>query len=168
MSIRTHANFRRSKQNVAFTVDDLKSAHLIGQVDEKFIACVLRDLPDDESVVILIDQHAADERIRVERLLEDYCRYALQQRSLGVEDGSTFRFGGTACLEPPIKILLTKEEAHLVRRHDVLEEFARWGIHFENGPEYSVETAGDNDRVQLAVTQVPVLLHEKARSLYVM
>ena len=52
---------------------------MLGQVDRKFVACVLpasgseqvgsADITEecDTGVLVLIDQHAADERIRVER-----------------------------------------------------------------------------------------------------
>ena len=62
----------------------LEAARVIGQVDQKFIllrAPVFREqqdnsgvneAPEEESLLILVDQHAADERYRVEALLQDY------------------------------------------------------------------------------------------------
>ncbi|EPQ30152.1 uncharacterized protein PFL1_02269 [Pseudozyma flocculosa PF-1] len=74
----------------------LRRAHVIGQVDEKFIACLLDlSLPTEDSVadmagrpglmrcgdgsrtaasplLVCIDQHAADERVRYERFLAEY------------------------------------------------------------------------------------------------
>src|SRR6266511_770779 len=62
------------------TKDDLRRFEVIDQVDRKFIACriptrnshpqgVPAILHSPSEVLILIDQHAADERVRVERFL---------------------------------------------------------------------------------------------------
>ncbi|EDV21601.1 uncharacterized protein TRIADDRAFT_59762 [Trichoplax adhaerens] len=69
------------------TSSTLDNCQVIGQVDNKFIACVIkgyinyiapyfRHLAGDnkENYLVLIDQHAADERIRLEKLLTDYCQ----------------------------------------------------------------------------------------------
>ncbi|KAJ1971811.1 hypothetical protein H4R33_007145, partial [Dimargaris cristalligena] len=43
---------------------------VIGQVDAKFIACRVQQLANDRSpLLVLVDQHAADERVRLEQLL---------------------------------------------------------------------------------------------------
>ena len=44
---------------------------MLGQVDCKFIACVLPPDADgrDHETLLLVDQHAADERIGLERLV---------------------------------------------------------------------------------------------------
>ncbi|KAH8830346.1 hypothetical protein DL96DRAFT_1592536 [Flagelloscypha sp. PMI_526] len=44
----------------------------IGQVDNKFIACMLAD-PTGQQNLVLVDQHAADERVRVEKYLKKLC-----------------------------------------------------------------------------------------------
>src|SRR6266700_296354 len=69
-----------------FTKADIQHAEIINQVDKKFIACRISiakhtdaitksNLPDREaqpnSVLVLIDQHAADERVRVEFFLKE-------------------------------------------------------------------------------------------------
>ncbi|KAK6540278.1 DNA mismatch repair protein [Orbilia ellipsospora] len=46
----------------------LKTAHVIAQVDEKYILIVLQS----PHLVVMVDQHAADERVRVERLWRTY------------------------------------------------------------------------------------------------
>ncbi|OBZ76731.1 DNA mismatch repair protein Mlh3 [Grifola frondosa] len=51
----------------SFARDDLRGARVLGQADRKFIACVMG------GAVVLVDQHAADERIRVERFLDALC-----------------------------------------------------------------------------------------------
>ena len=47
----------------------------MGQVDNKFIACMVNSEADSESssepnLLIMIDQHAAHERVRLEQLTE--------------------------------------------------------------------------------------------------
>jgi DNA mismatch repair protein MLH3 len=51
-----------------FSKEELGNARIIGQVDCKFVACTLPGDSTDEGepVLVLIDQHAADERVRVE------------------------------------------------------------------------------------------------------
>ena len=51
--------------------DDLTSARVIGQVDKKYILISITNL-SVSNFLLLIDQHAADERIRVEALLHDF------------------------------------------------------------------------------------------------
>ena len=48
--------------------DLLTGIEVIGQVDNKFIACRTAKPPQ---MIIFIDQHAADERIRLERLTKE-------------------------------------------------------------------------------------------------
>ena len=67
-----------------FTRTDLRNARVVGQVDRKFIACVIDSISqrdeDDEAEgahaardmsLVLIDQHAADERVRVELFMDE-------------------------------------------------------------------------------------------------
>lgn len=51
---------------VTFTKSQIADIKIIGQVGKKFIACKLDDM------LVLIDQHAADERVMLERYLGDY------------------------------------------------------------------------------------------------
>ena len=50
--------------NFSFTKTILADVQLVGQVDSKFIVAVGRD-----NLVILFDQHAVDERVRLEKLM---------------------------------------------------------------------------------------------------
>lgn len=56
-----------SSVELAISRADLQSSHVLDQVDGKFILCTTTD-----SVLFCIDQHAADERYRLERLLRDF------------------------------------------------------------------------------------------------
>ena len=44
---------------------DLANAKVLGQIDNKFIAIITQ-----KNFLMLLDQHAVDERIRLEKLLE--------------------------------------------------------------------------------------------------
>lgn len=97
----------------------------MGQVDCKFIACML-----EGSTLILIDQHAADERVRVERFLKELCLafldYDHEESSPVTEPASD-----TVELDPPVPVLLThREAAQIVKSKETKKVFERWGVEF--------------------------------------
>lgn len=143
----------------AFSREDLARADVLGQVDRKFIACLVRSSASehhgcpseptepldsgragDEPILILIDQHAADERIRVERLLrcicEEFISDQVERRILLPPAASSISSSNA----PPsqgsgvgTKILLTTSEAQALlgpRCGGVRSAFARWGFSF--------------------------------------
>ncbi|SPC67893.1 related to MLH3 - insertion and deletion mismatch repair protein [Ustilago sp. UG-2017b] len=62
---------------LAISRSDLQDAQVLDQVDGKFILCTTSPSPISENwepVLFCIDQHAADERCRLERLLHDYVK----------------------------------------------------------------------------------------------
>jgi DNA mismatch repair protein MLH3 len=117
---------------------------VLGQVDRKFIACVMsaRDSfenqpsgsREDGPMLVLIDQHAADERIRVEKFMGDLCKgfVALPE---GAEAALDVRV-----LEQPVWILLTRAEVKALTSSDDLQRaFRRWGISFQLLPDLGEE-----------------------------
>ncbi|KAG8194296.1 hypothetical protein JTE90_004527 [Oedothorax gibbosus] len=57
-----------------FNSNSLSSSKVIGQVDCKFIACIIQDFSDNhknQRLLTLLDQHAVHERIRLEELTDD-------------------------------------------------------------------------------------------------
>ena len=135
-----------------FSKEELCNARIIGQVDCKFVAC---SLPGDstnegEPVLVLIDQHAADERVRVERFLKELCKGALQG---GVE---------SVALDAKKGVVLTRDEATLLEQKEVLQELRRWGLHVE--PVAIMESLTAN-WVQVDVLAVPGFLRDKVRRL---
>lgn len=104
----------------------LATATVIAQVDEKFILVKLPLEADgsdairlEASTLVLVDQHAADERCRLEDLMASY---------FSSSDGEPI----TAILEKldtPITIEISASEARLLARRQ--HYLASWGISFE-------------------------------------
>ncbi|KAH0587870.1 hypothetical protein H2248_006625 [Termitomyces sp. 'cryptogamus'] len=154
------------KHHYRFRKEDLRRAVVINQVDTKFIACLIEDHTEDDDaessptpsprtrgqVLILIDQHAADERIRVERFLNDLCSGFLCRRNgenadLGIQ---------TKALSPPLPVLLTLHEAQrLSESSEVREAFRCWGFQFDLR-KTPLEVSSDDDSSDSGYTQVLV------------
>ncbi|KAE8413930.1 hypothetical protein BDV36DRAFT_267109 [Aspergillus pseudocaelatus] len=129
---------------------DLETAEIIAQVDHKFVMAKIRSTAASEysngshSILVLIDQHAADERCRVERLFEEYFTPSVE--------GS--RQVQTVTLEPIIfEIPVT--EAYAFGRYKQFFEF--WGV------EYTVEQGPANKSAYIFVHKLPMLIAERCR-----
>ncbi|KAH8118722.1 hypothetical protein DFH11DRAFT_695793 [Phellopilus nigrolimitatus] len=122
----------------SFTKESLERAQVIDQVDRKFIACLVAvsppdgpcsnerpvDDPNRETAdvhsLVLIDQHAADERVRVERYLKALCLGFLDRDGVGVE---------RCMLNPPVPVLLTKFERDRLKGSSRMKNaFRGWGF----------------------------------------
>jgi DNA mismatch repair ATPase MutL len=131
-----------------FSKEDLGNASVIGQVDCKFVACLLPGDSTDEGgpVIILIDQHAADERIRVERFLKELCDAAVQGDAESI------------ALDAKKGVVLTRDEASLLQQNEVVQELRRWGLRLEPVEILESLTAA---WMQVDVLAVPALLRDK-------
>ncbi|XP_061705092.1 uncharacterized protein LOC133516268 [Cydia pomonella] len=68
-------DFKLHKDNacLTFNAESLQNAKVLGQVDRKFIATILNGNSNDaHSCLVLFDQHAVHERIRLEQNISDY------------------------------------------------------------------------------------------------
>jgi len=154
-----------------FSRDDLKEAVVINQVDSKFIACLLPSDPvtDDPShgsgelpqalsrTLVLVDQHAADERVRVEWLQRDIClEYLRNDDGTGVE---------RAVLDPPVPILLTTHGKLILQRSgDIINLLASWGVEFapiNDTREEDNHSDDDNNYSQVMVTSIPEIVNHR-------
>ncbi|KAF2809614.1 uncharacterized protein BDZ99DRAFT_444024 [Mytilinidion resinicola] len=108
----------------------LQYATVIAQVDKKFILVKTKGDSDDNNgtVLVLIDQHAADERIRVEALLSDLCMPIPEsanrvpfRSNLGHKSRVDF-----TVLSSPLRFSLSSHESQIFRTH--APTFAAWGI----------------------------------------
>ncbi|KZP20160.1 hypothetical protein FIBSPDRAFT_827261 [Athelia psychrophila] len=168
-----HARSQHTQSERRFRKEDLRDAQVIRQVDRKFIACLVRDgtsaisddAPGPSRALVLIDQHAADERVRVERFLKELCLGFLYAH--GGEENEDSAVGGVRRTElvPPTPVLLTRHEAARLAGSDVFQYVFRcWGFDFEGL--CSVESGFGDDAeeagyVQVFVRSVPAIVGEK-------
>lgn len=109
--------------------EDLKSAKVLGQVDRKFIAIKL----DDKSI-LMMDQHAADERIKLESMMK-----------------SDIISRKTVVLEPCIPFdLNSAAEYELMTSDRILEYLKIWGIHLVTTAAKSIASSVSDDTVILS------------------
>jgi DNA mismatch repair protein MLH3 len=139
----------------------LRDAEVIGQVDSKFVlvklalqsagSAVSREArtasSDSGELLVLIDQHAADERCRVEELQKEY---------FGSDDGE--RGANTDQLDKPIQFELPKQEGLLLSRFK--EHFEYWGIMYEV---QSAETASAQAKTKVQIRSLPPSILERCR-----
>ncbi|RHZ47518.1 putative DNA mismatch repair protein (Mlh3) [Aspergillus thermomutatus] len=119
----------------------LATAGIIAQVDRKFILAKLADGHSSRSALVLIDQHAADERCRIERLFGEM-----------FVDGhhrvQTIRID-------PIAFDIPLMEATLFGKH--ADFFASWGVG------YRVEQKSSARAALVVVHSLPTLIAERCR-----
>ncbi|TKA61614.1 hypothetical protein B0A49_09817 [Cryomyces minteri] len=116
----------------------LKRAELIAQVDRKFILVKVAAKPCDGAeedtelttqMLVLVDQHAADERCRIESLLAELCQPATPVESACRSGMGLTSLIKTHPLERSITFLVSARELDLFRIHAAF--FAKWGILYD-------------------------------------
>ncbi|CAL5873939.1 uncharacterized protein PFLUO_LOCUS8224 [Penicillium psychrofluorescens] len=127
----------------------LENAEMISQVDCKFILVKvnINDTTDHDALV-LIDQHAADERWRVEQLFREFFVPAPQDESIG----QNFRVR-TVDIDT-ITFEVSSTEGNLFQKYS--EYFSQWGVHYNTGVKSGSSTA-------VLVTSLPSLIAERCR-----
>lgn len=124
----------------------LQGAEVVAQVDQKFILVKLPSSVDrtrDGAVLALIDQHAADERCRVERLFEEFF----------TSESGDFGEVQTIPVEP-IMFEAPITEKPLLKRYR--KYFRSWGV------DYRVEQTAN--RLCVFVHLLPALIAERCRT----
>ncbi|KAF9200310.1 DNA mismatch repair protein [Haplosporangium sp. Z 27] len=137
MSTGQHNNF--NIKNLRLTKSCLQRAKVIAQLDRKFILCLMEStsptMQDNMSfrmaVLAVIDQHAADERVRVERLMKEMCACSFMSESPleasdGISQHSLEHRLDSITLIPPIPITMSKREWNLAKQYS--DWLYRWGI----------------------------------------
>ncbi|OTB05304.1 hypothetical protein M426DRAFT_319853 [Hypoxylon sp. CI-4A] len=146
--------------------DNLRNARVMAQVDRKFI---LAKVPlfsaasnlqasrgNEASLLVIIDQHAADERCRVEALMKYF---------FVADDGSeqlqqSFRTR-TELLEKPIMFDISPQDSRQFEQS--AKHFERWGIEFQVSP--APKSLVDNKRkARLKVVKLPPSIAERSRT----
>jgi len=167
-----HTNPKSKPPSRRFSKEDLSNAYIITQVDRKFIACLIRDgvkIPDGDQdqvgraqTLVLIDQHAADERVRVERFLKELCLGFLHHHDK--VDGVPIRM-----LTQSVPVLLTRHEASCLAQSDIIQRaFECWGVTFDSlssltSPVWDGDLDDINQEryVQVFVRSVPMVVCDK-------
>lgn len=140
------------QSGMTFGSDDLLRARVIRQIDHKFICCTVPSPPDTPTrdvTLVLVDQHAADERISVEAILRELCA-GFRADSVPI----------TELPEPRPLILINREEAQAFASPDAKAVIRRWGVDVELvSPAGS--TAERPDFAQVRVHGVPTMLQSR-------
>ncbi|KAI9241109.1 MAG: hypothetical protein BYD32DRAFT_484405 [Podila humilis] len=140
-------------RNLQLSKELLKQARVVAQLDNKFILCVMqatsRSLNRQMEALVVVDQHAADERVRVEKLMQEMCLCPHPELDTGSD---THRLDIMAMV-PPLDITLTKREWYVATTYS--DWLARWGFVIEGGgPELrngaSVDSGEDEDEVMVS------------------
>lgn len=130
----------------------LRDAHVISQVEKKFILIRMKLYPREkpldsgalvsEQVLVLVDQHAADERVRIEGLLSDLCMQPRLRDNVTLPCVHPISRVETTVLARSIVFEIQEREYALFKIHAA--HFANWGIlynlHMPNA-EDAVETS---------------------------
>lgn len=146
----------------------LRNAEVIAQVDRKFIfARVPLHTVDGPgigpqsatpSLLIMVDQHAADERCLVEALMSSY--FATNGSDIAMEPKAQ-----TDCLDRPLQFEISAQEHTLFERYS--SEFRHWGIAYEVPPVTIPRTGPPrSDRAPLSflrVRSLPPSISERCR-----
>mgnify|MGYP001575001318 CR=1 FL=1 len=133
-----------------FSKASLQHAEFVAQVDRKFILVRLRATPsegdEDIETLVMVDQHAADERVRVERFLRDVCG-----RVARGEEVESWAFA------EPVPVVVSRAEAEELEGRE--GEFTRWGIGIKCDGE-----GAEGDYVQVYVRTVPLVVADRLRT----
>ncbi|ODA78073.1 hypothetical protein RJ55_06676 [Drechmeria coniospora] len=130
----------------------LVDAEVIAQVDRKFILVKLplqaaADSVDGKttSALVMVDQHAADERCRLEDLMADY-----------FEDTDSGAAPVVESLGKPVVFEAAGREGELIQQHQ--EHFASWGVVFQ-----MQKTSPQSQMTTVRVTGLPPSMLERCR-----
>lgn len=147
----------------------LLRAEVISQVDKKFILTRMRGSTDEAGlradVLVLIDQHAADERVQVETLLRGLCSPARTEEP-ATQSGATNH-------SPVVTIILDKPLYFTISPNDLAHfetfsaSFAAWGILYNtSGPVSSSGRPGMTGKstCKLSVMALPPSISERCKA----
>ncbi|EHA50358.1 DNA mismatch repair protein [Pyricularia oryzae 70-15] len=169
-----------------FSKSSLQHCEVVSQVDQKFILAKLPIFrnsvcPAGQTVfahneklkeaipslaLVIIDQHAADERCRVEALMAGYFE-------INDSNGNTTPSPVAEMLSVPVVIDLTRQECDLLEHY--ISHFRRWGIWYEmisvTQPAMATTEGGrrganqeQNRLKRVCVTRLPPSILERCRS----
>ena len=151
--------------------ESLSKAKVIAQVDKKFIlvrmdASAARNdhehgKSSTEQLIVFIDQHAADERIRVEELLANLCAAPRSEACTIRSSLNQTSAIDTTLLEKPITFHIQAQEHRLFTTH--CGHFAAWGILFDLIAPFQGSTTVEPPKYELVIRSLPAAIAERCR-----
>ena len=151
----------------------LAASRVIAQVDKKFILVSIdNDIEErasenennERKVLALVDQHAADERIRVEELFDELCTPSPlqdQRFTCGMGYGDLDSAIMTTVLTKKIIFETSISERKLFVDH--ASRFADWGILYEISPCQHPSLPSASGKCRITVKTLPECIAEKCR-----
>lgn len=152
--------------------DALLDAELISQVDKKFILVRMAgshadgNMTSSSDIMVLIDQHAADERIQVEALLSDLCRPPQNSANSGFRSnlglGSAIEI---AIFDKPLRFGISSHEYTHFETFAV--DFAAWGILYDTSATATPQNRPgrpDQSDCKISVTALPPAISERCKA----
>jgi len=148
--------------NGRISKDALKNAEVVSQIDKKFILVkldVTKSVEDSTAgegeMLAIIDQHAADERIRIEQLMEELCTPPASNSSTASESGIL-----TMPLDRPLMFEVPPKEVQILQRRR--QHFANWGILYDF-PQTGTGSATGQAAQRLIVRSLPPGILERSK-----
>lgn len=176
----SHANiqhaFAESSSSLSTKLSgiNLRNARIISQVERKFVLvcmtanisepALLGDSTTDDQILVLIDQHAADERVRVEGLLAELCAPPSEgSGSLhSALDASHLQSTiATTVLGKPIVFDVPRQEHRPFTDHR--KHFANWGILYDVALVQQSSSSLSSSVCRLSVNTLPEAIAERCR-----
>ncbi|KAK5676052.1 DNA mismatch repair protein [Elasticomyces elasticus] len=121
----------------------LNRVKVIRQVDDKFILCSMpsSSANSDRNTLVLVDQHAASERVMLEGLLKELCTAIDASAPLASYTTSTGSRSAvtTIMLDRAQRYLISEQEYELFAKH--AQHFADWGILYDLSLTAGISTA---------------------------
>lgn len=149
----------------------LRDAHVIAQVEKKFILVRMRLYPQKgfwgksalvtDQVLVLVDQHAADERVRVEGLLSDLCTQSRLRDNVKFPCVHPVSRIETTVLARSIVFEIQEREYSLFTIHAT--HFADWGILYNLHLPNAEDAAETSPGYKLAIKTLPGGIAERCR-----
>jgi DNA mismatch repair protein MLH3 len=135
--------------------DALRNAEVISQVDKKFILVKLRPSNyKDGAMLVIVDQHAADERIRIEELMQELCMPSQSGLSRDVDIQSIG-------LDKPLSYLVPSNEMRLFRTYQ--QHFTNWGVLYDLPTGITKDEAEDDKQESIVVSSLPPGIVERCK-----
>ncbi|KAL1797229.1 hypothetical protein ACET3X_003835 [Alternaria dauci] len=147
--------------------DGLQNAEVIAQVDKKFILVKMQDSTKAQDarpgLLVLIDQHAADERVQVESLLIQLCNPLQNETGYQTKLGHKAQVASVV-LEKPTQFSISPQERIHFTTHAA--RFAAWGILYDilGTTSSAVPDTADKEKHVLSVTGLPTGISERCKA----